>query len=169
MNRLPFLAVALLLLFMVGCTGAADAPVAEAPDMNAFEEDIEKLSTLITLPAPPVEAKWTQYNLGVANSDVPGPTDYVVLAVLRYDVTTAAEIAAQLNAQPTSREWYVDANFVRPWFPDEVKNSFVLDELSNLQKLNQPAHEPTLFAKSPLLQGYAFVVGEYVVVYLQTS
>lgn len=169
MNRLLLILMALLTLFLGACNGATEAPPAEAPDMNAFQEDVEQLSALITLPSAPLEAKWTQYTLGNPNSDAPGPTDYAVIAVLRYDTATAAEIASQLGAQSNGRDWYVDGNFVRPWFPDEVKASIVPDELSNLQMVNQPAYDPTLFAKPPLLQGYAYVVGDYVVVYLQTT
>lgn len=169
MNRLPLILMALLTLFLGACNGATEDPPAEPQDMNAFQEDVEQLSALITLPAPPLEAKWTQYTLGNPNSDAPGPTDYAVIAVLRYDTATAADIASQLGAQSNGRDWYVDTNFVRPWFPDEVKASIVPDELSNLQLVNQPAYDPTLFAKPPLQQGYAYVVGDYVVVYLQTT
>ncbi len=169
MNRLPFILMAFLTLLLLGCNGATEEPPAEAQDMNAFQEDVEQLSALITLPAPPLEAKWTQYTLGNPNSDAPGPTDYAVIAILRYDTATASDIAGQLSAQSNGRDWYVDGNFVRPWFPDEVKAGIVPDELTNLHLVNQPAYDPGIFAKPPLLQGYAYVVGDYVVVYLQTT
>lgn len=169
MNKIPFILSALLILLLVGCNGADGNTNVEEIDMNNFQEDAEKLGTLITLPAAPTEVRWIQYPLGNPNSTAIGPTDYVVIAVLRYESNDAAQIAEQLSAQATTRDWFVNPEFIRPWFPDEVKAAFVFDELTNFHKVNQTVYEPTPFTKSPYLQGYAFVTGQYVVVYLQTT
>ena len=81
--------------------------------------DVEGLEKEINLPVRPAEVKWTAEVFDNSKGAVPGPTDYRLTALLKYDDKSAAELVRTLRAE------IVDTSLgnadVKSWFPDEVK------------------------------------------------
>lgn len=78
---------------------------------------IEDLETQINLPVRPSEVKWTAEVFDNSRGMVPGPNDYRLTALLKYDEKTAAELIKKLEAENLGNA------DVKDWFPDQVKNS----------------------------------------------
>lgn len=175
MNR-PFLSKTFLLVaitFLIVACGSNtfsmhEATVQEAAMPTSLETDREKLATLIQLDIAPQSVQWQTFQKGSSKETDLGPTDWGLVAVLEYDAATLQSIQTQLAANSLDYEMYVEPNFVQDWFPEAVRNSFVKDTSSDYLILNQPLYQPTLFAKSPLNNGYAFVRDGFVFVYLDT-
>jgi len=83
--------------------------------------DIHLLGKLLSLPAPPLDVAFEEVPLGTPGGL--GPTDYELVAVLRFDPSTlaklsqAAETAGSGPGGPSGGATVPE----RPWFPDAVK------------------------------------------------
>lgn len=82
--------------------------------------DIENLEKQINLPVRPSEVKWTAEVFDNSKGEVPGPTDYRLTALLKYDEKNAAELVRKLEAETAEKS--PGSADVKAWFPDEVKN-----------------------------------------------
>jgi hypothetical protein len=89
-----------------------------APNVEV-KTDIEGLEKQINLPVRPSEAKWTAEVFDNSKGAVPGPTDYRLTALLKYDDKSAAELMEKLRAEIVDRS--LGNADVKSWFPDEVK------------------------------------------------
>jgi hypothetical protein len=86
------------------------------------DQTLETLRELITLPATPAEVWFEQLARGTPGGL--GPTDYVLIVVMRFNPTELARIKAQAQRRPGSPPRLAsDVN--RPWFPEPVSPRFV--------------------------------------------
>jgi hypothetical protein len=161
MNRVLLAGVFLLLgLISIGC---GNSPQAEPETVYT---DSAALTRGMALMIPPVEAQWVEYPLGVSTVDI-GPRDLALLAVMRFDDEGIASLTEQMTEphQPVS----VEPAFIREWFPADIKNAFTLNESTGRAEVNVPVFRPTPFITGSYRDGYAFIVGEYVLLYMQTT
>jgi hypothetical protein len=91
----------------------SNAPNAEV------KTDIEGLEKQINLPVRPSEVRWTSEVFDNSKGSVPGPTDYRLTALLKYDDRSAAELVQKLRAEIADTS--LGNADVKSWFPDEVK------------------------------------------------
>ncbi len=120
------------------------------------KSDIEALGKLISLPVRPVEVRWTAETLDNSQGTVPGPTDYRLTALLKYDEKGAKELVQRLEAE--AHEKSLGNTEINGWFPDEVKEQAkTIDERSFLEGAK---YEPDLFLRSPYTGGKLIRVGE---------
>src|SRR3569623_122218 len=108
-----------------GCHARKDA-MKSAPAPSPVSHDVQLLGKLLTLPAPPLEVTFEEVPVGTPGGL--GPTDYLLIAVLRFDAAVEAKLAG--TTQPSgSRDVALPS---RPWFPDAVKAKLAkkLDEKS---------------------------------------
>ncbi len=93
----------------------------ESTDANVeIKTDLEDLEKQINLPTPPPrEVKWTAKIFDNSKGMVPGPTDYHLTALLKYDDPSAAELMRKLEIQTAEKS--LGNTSVKSWFPDEVK------------------------------------------------
>jgi len=84
---------------------------------SSVSHDVQLLGKLLKLPAPPVEASFEEVPVGTPGGF--GPTDYQLVAVLRFDAAALARLTA---ASPGGDPVTVPA---RPWFPAVLKGKVV--------------------------------------------
>lgn len=130
--------------------------------------DIEALAKTINLPVRPQEAKWQSKTMGTnATPSVPGPSDYVLTAVLKYSDSDVQELIKKLNAVPTDKK-LANAE-VEEWFPEEVKKA--AKTVEGKEKIEGANYAPDAFLRSPYSNGKVLRVGEtnYFIVKVFTS
>jgi hypothetical protein len=126
-------ALAWALLIIIGTHGS-EIVLGEVSRMN---QDVKGLSKLINLPRPPKAVWWQTYDVG-ARSGM-GPSDWGLRAVLQFDPKDLNHILENSPPQEGSlSQDYLQELHV--FFPEKVK-------------LQEPVYNPSVFARSPLLQG----------------
>lgn len=128
---------------------------------------VEKLRDLITLPATPAEVWFEQVPRGAPGGL--GPTDYLLVAVMRFDHAQLASVTAAAHRRPGAPP-QISATANRPWFPDAVRAATRPHDDHSVT-VRGDKFDAAPFAKSPFLSGYFVAVegGEYVVLALETS
>ena len=126
------------------------------PDNKNISTDIEKLSQHIALPVRPSEAIWQQEVLGKQNTNVPGPTDYRLTAVLRYDASDVQALLQKVG--PSTREAETRNVEVEAWFPDEVKKLARDDD--GVSTVEGYRYEADAFLRSPYSSGKLIRAGQ---------
>ncbi|PJF23436.1 MAG: hypothetical protein CUN56_00875 [Phototrophicales bacterium] len=109
----------------------------------------------------PLQVQWVQKSMAQAGSELPGPTDYYVLALLTYDEPTAT-LATQLNL-PSRQDVYVeDSLLTDSWLPDEILTAF---ERTPENYLRYTGTAYTALLQPPLGYGYVLFIDHYVLIY----
>ncbi len=121
-----------------------------------IKTDIESLEKQINLPVRPSEVKWTAEIFDNSKGAVPGPTDYRLTALLKYDEKSAAELVQKLEAQTAEKS--PGNTDVKSWFPDEVKNE--AKTVDGRTYLEGAKYLPDGFLHSPYRNGNLIRIGE---------
>ncbi|HXU60188.1 MAG TPA: hypothetical protein VN962_00705 [Polyangia bacterium] len=145
-----------------GISATNERAGAAAPDRG-----VDKLRSLITLPANPSEVWFEQVPRGTPGGL--GPTDSRLVAVLRFERAALARVTAAAQRRPGTPP-RISAAASRPWFPDVVKGA-VRPYDDHSVAVRGDKFDAAPFAKSPLLSGSFVAVegGEYVILVLETS
>lgn len=117
--------------------------------------DIENLEKQINLPVRPQEVVWTAEIFDNSKGAVPGPTDYRLTALLKYDEKSAAELKQKLGAEIMEKS--LGNADVKPWFPDEVKKE--AKTVDGRTYLEGEKYSPESFFKSNYRNGNLIRVG----------
>ena len=118
--------------------------------------DIEALSQHISIPVRPVEATWLQETLGKHETSVPGPTDYRLSAVLKFDSPDIPTVLEKLG-RSGSEASYGNVE-IEAWFPEELK---ALAQTRDGETILEGArYSPDLFLRSPYSGGKLIRVGQ---------
>ena len=128
---------------------------------------IEKLRELITLPAMPTEVWFEQVPRGASGGL--GPTDYLLVVVMRFDRDKLSPVTAAAHHRPGAPP-RISATANRWWFPEPVRAAIhPYDDHS--VTVHGEKFDAAPFAKSPFLSGYFVVVegGQYLILALETS
>jgi hypothetical protein len=132
----------------------------------SVDRRVELLGKLITLPATPLEVWFEEVPRGTPGGI--GPTDFTLIAVLRFPREDIERISRAAKPRPDSPPRLLNV-VQRPWLPDPVRSAIQpFDERS--VTIRGQKFDATPFAKSPLLSG-AFVAvegGEYALLVLGT-
>ncbi len=160
------IAVGVVLLAGPGCHTRSPASTAAAQP-GAADRQVEKLRSLITLPAKPAEVWFEQVPRGAAGGV--GPVDALLVAVLRFDPADLARVTAGARQRPGSPP-RISSAADRAWFPDAVKGALRPYDYRSVA-VRGDKFDATPFAKSPFGSGYFVAVegGEYVILVLETS
>ena len=117
----------------------------------------EELKKLINLPVEPTEAKWTAETFDNSQGAAPGPSDYRLTALLKYDEKSAAELSKKLLEGVVIEQSLGNAD-VKAWFPDEVKKAAKsADGRTYLEGAKLP---PDKFFRAPYQNGKLIRVGQ---------
>lgn len=123
---------------------------------NSFSEDIEELSNLIRLDIKPNSAKWKLTKLGVENSSIPGPEDYTLVAILKYDMNDFKIIKSEIEKNKIINNGiYLDSTSIKVWYPKAIEECFLKE--NNYYRINPKAYNATVFTKIPLRSGFCFM------------
>lgn len=145
---------------LTGCTldGVGGTP---PPTMTVSgeREMLEPWFDLDTLPAPS-GVQWTQRVQGTGGGLAPGPTDYVVVAVLTYD-EPVEEAIASLGLEPRANIT-VGETLTEAWLPAALAEHIVATPEGYL-RFEGAAYDAGPVLGSPLTAGYILVVDRYVV------
>jgi hypothetical protein len=160
------LALAILLLGAPACHGRSFAASGRA-EPGAADRQVDRLKSLITLPAKPTEVWFEQVPRGPSGGA--GPTDNLLVAVLRFDPADLARVTAVARQRPGSPPRISSAAH-RTWFPDAVKGALRPYDYRSVA-VRGDKFDASLFAKSPFGSGYFVAVegGEYVILVLETT
>jgi hypothetical protein len=124
---------------------------------SAVSTDVDELAKLVRLPYRPSAAQWQTALLGEA-SDVPGPTDWTLTAVLTFAEEDAEKLvaAAAKRRRPT-------AIGTEPleWFPAELQEQLVPvpGPTSPLSRVRGETYDAVDIAKPPLGSGFLVRIG----------
>lgn len=131
------------------------------------DQRIDKLREVVTLPTPPVEVWFEQVPRGTPGGL--GPSDYLLIAVMRFKPTELARITERAQRRPGTPP-RVTSSAKRPWLPEPVKAA-IRDYDDHSVSVRGEKFDAASFAKSPFLSGTFSVVegGEYVILVMETS
>jgi hypothetical protein len=118
--------------------------------------DIENLEKQINLPVRPQQVIWTAEIFDNSKGTVPGPSDYRLTALLKYDEKSAAELTQKLGAE--IMETSLGNADVKPWFPDEVKSE--AKTIDGRTYLEGAKYSPDGFLRSPYRNGNLIRLGK---------
>ena len=131
--------------------------------------NVDELATLINLDYKPEAAVWQVVTLGPEPGDtrLPGPSDAYLVAVLSYKPAVVNLIRAEVEER--NSDVYVDASFLKAWYPQAAKSAFSTAETGFLV-LSEPTYNPEPFTAAPWLHGYLFFpADETVFLFLSTT
>lgn len=117
--------------------------------------DIETLEKKINLPVRPLEAKWAEEIFDNSKGLVPGPSDYRLTVLLKYDRKSANELTEKLSQKITDQS--LGNTEVKSWFPDEVKTQAQTNDGKTY--LEGAKYSPEDFFRSPYLNGNLTRIG----------
>ncbi|HVF57753.1 MAG TPA: hypothetical protein VM934_16490 [Pyrinomonadaceae bacterium] len=123
---------------------------------EAASADVESLSRQVALPIRPAEAVWQQEALGKQNSNVPGPVDYRLIAVLKYNAADARTLIEKVGGD--SKQTPAGEVEVETWFPEEVKKLARKGEDGAM--VEGAKYDPEAFLRAPYSSGKLVRVGE---------
>lgn len=88
-------------------------------------ESVDKLLESVTLPIKPTQARWKIIPRGAPDSRVPGPTDFYLLAEIRFAENEIEKLSKQLEPE-TTETWKIDVfkDLIGDWFSDSAKKQF---------------------------------------------
>lgn len=112
-----------------------------------ISRDIDELAKNINLPVRPSEAVWKKKALGNPESRVPGPTDYLLVAVLKYDDAGIETLKAKIGQNETVK----GIAEIQDWFPEDLKN--LARDFDNEKLLSGEKYDAKSFARPPYLNG----------------
>lgn len=146
---------------IAGCGASLSEPPAPTVDVTAPNHDVQALAQIIKLNPLPQQVSWVQYAQGQP-SRAPGPTDYVLIAVLEYD--EVPDFGSQLTQQTGSVT--VNSGFMQTWFPMAVQEAFEDDPDTNILRLKVASYDATPYTS---LNGYMFIVDNIVFISVFTT
>lgn len=117
---------------------------------------IEELEKQINLPVRPSEVKWVAEIFDNSKGMVPGPSDYRLTALLKYDEKTTAELVKKLESETSEKS--PGNTDVKTWFPDEVKNS--VKNADGKTFLEGAKYSPNSFFRGSYQNGNLIRIGE---------
>lgn len=117
--------------------------------------DIEALARTINLPVRPTEALWQIKTMGVENSRAPGPTDYQLTAVLKFDAANTAILLERLGESSAPKP--TDNVEIAEWFPEEIKKA--AQPNGTALKLKGTIYAPDSLLRPPYSSGTLIRVG----------
>ncbi len=155
-----------LLLVAPGCH-TRSLGSAGGTQAGAANRQVDKLQSLITLPAKPAEVWFEEVPRGAPGGA--GPIDALLVAVLRFDPADLARVTAGARQRPGSPP-RISSTADRSWFPDAIKGALRPYDYRSVA-VRGDKFDAAPFAKSPFGSGYFVAVegGEYVILVLETS
>ena len=160
-------------LLMVLTLGSAQACRPDKVNMKnetpapSVSHDQAALRSRLNLPAAPLEVSFEQLPKGVPGGL--GPTDYVLVALLRFDKATLGRLAETSQPRPGSPP-RISLLADRPWFPAPVKAAIEGRDEKGVS-IRGRKFDATPLLKSPYATGYFVIVegSDYVILSAQTS
>jgi len=153
-----------VIVFAISACGVSNSATANNQTRNSrnmnestaklaeVKTSIEELEKQINLPVRPSEVKWMAETFDNSKGTVPGPSDYRLTALLKYDEKSAVELVKKLEAENAGN------TDVKNWFPDEVKNS--AKTVDGKTFLEGAKYSPNSFFRGSYKNGNLIRVGE---------
>jgi hypothetical protein len=162
-----YFAGAILGMLLMSCTAATSGtsnspnptPSPNQKDKYEVSTSVEELGKLVNLAERPSSVVWRRRTLGNAGSSIPGPTDWLLEAVLTFDqqqTERLIEEAKTSTVKPGDTGSFENID----WVPAEIRQHFHQDAGSAKYKPTGEVYSPSTFIKSPLTQGYLVHLGD---------
>lgn len=118
-----------------------------SPKTNeTISRDVEELAKNINLPLRPTEAVWKKTLRNNEDGLVPGPNDYYLSAVLKFDDADAEKIAGQ-----EKDDFEKGAVEIEEWFPEELKK--IGKDFDGEKLLSGEKYDVKNFSRAPFSNG----------------
>lgn len=118
--------------------------------------DFEGLEKQIKLPVRPSEVKWTAEFFDNSKGAVPGPNDYRLTALLKYDDKDIPELVKKLSTEIADTS--LGNTELKAWFPEEVKSE--AKTIDGRTYLEGAKYSPEEFLRPPYQNGNLIRVGK---------
>jgi hypothetical protein len=137
------------------------------PPAQSISHDEATLRSHLSLPGAPLEVSFEQLPRGTPGGL--GPTDYVLVALLRFDKPTLAHLAETSQPRPGNPP-RISLLADRPWFPAPVRAAIEGRDGTGVS-IRGRKFDATPLLKSPYSTGYFVLVEgtDYVILSAQTS
>lgn len=164
-----FLFFAFFLLTTSACLEFSPRQNGESLPMNTntVQTDLKEISNwfdLSNLPQPE-KMQWIQRSKGIQNGQLPGPTDYYVVALLRYPQSLDDSVKMLFMERGDT---YIEESLLEDWMPSKITESFIRTPEGYL-KFNGVGYEPGEILLFPLSSGYILFIEEYIFIYGTTN
>jgi hypothetical protein len=161
----PCILVPIIALIAALTLSSCGRAVGEVNSISSYSTDIDELGKRIHLPYRPQSVQWQI----LSPSYIPR-NDYALVAVIKFSPEDHAKIKAMLEAKPSVSNMRVSKVYVPDWLPSSVKTVFVETEFKGVfAPSGVNVYAPTLFVKTPLLNGSSFITDDgYVLIHLFT-
>jgi hypothetical protein len=135
---------------------------------NEVGRDLDRLGKRIQLPVKPSEVWFEERPVGRPGGM--GPTDYQLIAVLRFDPGTLKTLEGSAK-ENTGEPAVVGHEFDRPWLPPAVKAALQPRDEDSRGVRDGREFDGAPFFRSPFTTGFFVIVGAtgYVLLSLQTT
>lgn len=111
--------------------------------------DIDQLAENINLPVRPEQVFWKKKIMNNEGSDVPGPNDYLLIAVLKYSDADIEKLEEETGY--SKNESANGVAEIEEWFPADLKAS--AKETDGEKSLTGEKYDAATFARSPFNNG----------------
>jgi hypothetical protein len=155
-----------LVLFVANCQPRAESAndnrgnvkMSATPESAATpSQNLDELARVVNLPLRPQTAVWQRKRLGGNQvSDIPGPSDWNLTAVLRYSDEDAEKVAAAAAKHETAAP---DEAEIEEWFPAELRK-LAEDSATTPKTIAGQRYRADDFRRAPLLSGSLIRIGK---------
>lgn len=136
--------------------------------MSTVQTDKQTLQSwfdLTDLPQPN-SVQWIQMFRSIPDEQLPGPTDYYIVAVLHYDEPVSS-LGTTLKLSSYG-DLYIEDDLLANWMPDNIVKAFTRTPEGYLI-FNGDAYEPGAILLPPLNFGFMFFVDQDILIYGATN
>ena len=123
--------------------------------LETVSRDIEALGKEIELPIRPRAVVWQAGKLGNPNNQAPGPSDYRLTAVLKFDQAEIKTLLEKIESPAPASSGTVR---VEKWFPEDLKK--IAEAANDKSTLEGKKYNADQFLRSPYTSGTLIQINE---------
>ncbi len=156
----------LLALFLVACTPLQSSKSTMTSPETHVQTDRTTLESRINLPQNVSNVQWIVLQRGVSSSDIPGPTDTILYAVLKSENNDWSSLPEAKPLLASQRIVKVPVQVAKKLFSPEILKDF--HQADGYLQITGKRYEPSFFNKSSYWGLYAILVHGNLLVCLQS-
>jgi hypothetical protein len=166
MKSLKYVAVALALVAMIGCSDNKGEAIATAASTSSADSELVELNQLINLPIKPIRIKWEINKVAVPSAKL-DTDDWSLIARMEVE---KKDLKILTNTPLPNKVIKLPQYAVEPWIGDILASKFKLDETGEFYTPLGTMLSAEQFYRDPLLTGAIYLISETeILLFLQTE